>query len=119
MCIHGLLQTLCSSCKCCAVPPSVIGQYFASSMVIVGMSVVATVIVLQFHHHNPNNGQMPRLVSFFSPSLSYICLFFLPYGMVGRHRHPTNVTVVETQKCCSCHGAWYEQKVSLGPNIDL
>lgn len=38
------------------------GQYFASTMVIVGMSVVATVIVLQFHHHNPNNGQMPRLV---------------------------------------------------------
>ncbi|KAE8288832.1 Neuronal acetylcholine receptor subunit alpha-7 Precursor [Larimichthys crocea] len=32
-----------------------IGQYFASTMVIVGMSVVATVIVLQFHHHNPNS----------------------------------------------------------------
>uniref|UniRef100_H3DLU0 Uncharacterized protein n=2 Tax=Tetraodon nigroviridis TaxID=99883 RepID=H3DLU0_TETNG len=39
-----------------------IGQYFASTMVIVGMSVVATVIVLQFHHHNPDNGQMPRWV---------------------------------------------------------
>ncbi|CAL1611087.1 unnamed protein product [Knipowitschia caucasica] len=39
-----------------------IGQYFASTMVIVGMSVVATVIVLQFHHHNPNNGPMPRLL---------------------------------------------------------
>uniref|UniRef100_A0A8C5EVJ3 Neuronal acetylcholine receptor subunit alpha-7-like n=1 Tax=Gouania willdenowi TaxID=441366 RepID=A0A8C5EVJ3_GOUWI len=39
-----------------------IGQYFASTMVIVGMSVVATVIILQFHHHNPNNGHMPRLV---------------------------------------------------------
>ncbi|XP_019109479.2 neuronal acetylcholine receptor subunit alpha-7 isoform X2 [Larimichthys crocea] len=39
-----------------------IGQYFASTMVIVGMSVVATVIVLQFHHHNPNNGHMPRWV---------------------------------------------------------
>ncbi|XP_068179353.1 neuronal acetylcholine receptor subunit alpha-7-like [Antennarius striatus] len=39
-----------------------IGQYFASTMVIVGMSVVATVIVLQFHHHNPNSGQMPRWV---------------------------------------------------------
>uniref|UniRef100_A0A8C6TNP9 Neuronal acetylcholine receptor subunit alpha-7 n=1 Tax=Neogobius melanostomus TaxID=47308 RepID=A0A8C6TNP9_9GOBI len=40
-----------------------IGQYFASTMVIVGMSVVATVIVLQFHHHNPNDGHMPRLVN--------------------------------------------------------
>lgn len=32
-------------------------------MVIVGMSVVATVIVLQFHHHNPDSGHMPRWVS--------------------------------------------------------
>ncbi|KAM6995683.1 neuronal acetylcholine receptor subunit alpha-7-like isoform 1-T1 [Tautogolabrus adspersus] len=39
-----------------------IGQYFASTMVIVAMSVVATVIVLQFHHHSPNNGNMPRWV---------------------------------------------------------
>uniref|UniRef100_A0A3P9CFD3 Neuronal acetylcholine receptor subunit alpha-7 n=1 Tax=Maylandia zebra TaxID=106582 RepID=A0A3P9CFD3_9CICH len=39
-----------------------IGQYFASTMVIVGMSVVATVIVLQFHHHNPDSGHMPRWV---------------------------------------------------------
>ncbi|XP_045900114.1 neuronal acetylcholine receptor subunit alpha-7-like isoform X4 [Micropterus dolomieu] len=39
-----------------------IGQYFASTMVIVAMSVVATVIVLQFHHHNPNSGHMPRWV---------------------------------------------------------
>ncbi|XP_060937511.1 neuronal acetylcholine receptor subunit alpha-7-like [Limanda limanda] len=39
-----------------------IGQYFASTMVIVGMSVVATVMVLSFHHHSPNSGQMPRWV---------------------------------------------------------
>ncbi|XP_047214828.1 neuronal acetylcholine receptor subunit alpha-7-like isoform X1 [Girardinichthys multiradiatus] len=39
-----------------------IGQYFASTMVIVGMSVVATVIVLQFHHHSLDSGQMPRWV---------------------------------------------------------
>lgn len=60
-----------------AVPPSVIGQYFASTMVIVGMSVVATVIVLQFHHHNPNNGQMPRWVRFFCPLL-IIYLYIFP-----------------------------------------
>ncbi|MEQ2212694.1 hypothetical protein XENOCAPTIV_003473, partial [Xenoophorus captivus] len=40
-----------------------LGQYFASTMVIVGMSVVATVIVLQFHHHSLDSGQMPRWVS--------------------------------------------------------
>ncbi|XP_056142435.1 neuronal acetylcholine receptor subunit alpha-7-like [Lampris incognitus] len=39
-----------------------IGQYFASTMVIVGMSVVATVIVLQFHHHDPSSGHMPQWV---------------------------------------------------------
>ncbi|XP_056299947.1 neuronal acetylcholine receptor subunit alpha-7-like isoform X3 [Pseudoliparis swirei] len=40
-----------------------IGQYFVSTMVIVGMSVVATVLVLQCHHQNPNRGHMPRLVN--------------------------------------------------------
>ncbi|KAM4580726.1 neuronal acetylcholine receptor subunit alpha-7-like [Odontesthes bonariensis] len=40
-----------------------IGQYFASTMVIVGMSVVATVIVLQFHHHSPDSGHIPRWVN--------------------------------------------------------
>lgn len=43
---------------------AVIGQYFASTMVIVGMSVVATVIVLQFHHHSPDSGHMPHWVSY-------------------------------------------------------
>lgn len=38
------------------------GQYFASIMIIVGMSVVATVVVLQYHHHDPNGGDMPKWV---------------------------------------------------------
>uniref|UniRef100_A0A8C4ZIQ3 Neuronal acetylcholine receptor subunit alpha-7 n=1 Tax=Gadus morhua TaxID=8049 RepID=A0A8C4ZIQ3_GADMO len=37
-----------------------IGQYFASIMIIVGASVVATVVVLQYHHHDPNGGTMPK-----------------------------------------------------------
>uniref|UniRef100_A0A493SVX9 Cholinergic receptor nicotinic alpha 7 subunit n=1 Tax=Anas platyrhynchos platyrhynchos TaxID=8840 RepID=A0A493SVX9_ANAPP len=40
-----------------------IAQYFASIMVIVGLSVVVTVLVLQFHHHDPQAGKMPRWVS--------------------------------------------------------
>ncbi|TNM99234.1 hypothetical protein fugu_013798 [Takifugu bimaculatus] len=40
-----------------------IAQYFASTMMIVGMSVVVTVIVLQFHHHDPHGGKMPKWVS--------------------------------------------------------
>ncbi|XP_048849249.1 neuronal acetylcholine receptor subunit alpha-7-like isoform X1 [Brienomyrus brachyistius] len=39
-----------------------IGQYFASIMIIVGMSVIATVVVLQYHHHDPNGGDMPKWV---------------------------------------------------------
>ncbi|XP_029593746.1 neuronal acetylcholine receptor subunit alpha-7-like isoform X1 [Salmo trutta] len=39
-----------------------IGQYFVSTMVTVGMSVVATVVVLQYHHHDPNSGDMPQWV---------------------------------------------------------
>lgn len=37
-------------------------QYFAITMVIVGLSVVVTVIVLQYHHHDPDGGQMPKWV---------------------------------------------------------
>lgn len=38
-------------------------QYFASTMIIVGLSVVVTVIVLQYHHHDPHGGKMPKWVS--------------------------------------------------------
>lgn len=37
-------------------------QYFASTMMIVGLSVVVTVLVLQFHHHDPRGGKMPKWV---------------------------------------------------------
>lgn len=39
-------------------------QYFASTMMIVGLSVVVTVLVLQFHHHDPHGGKMPKWVGF-------------------------------------------------------
>ncbi|XP_029013881.1 neuronal acetylcholine receptor subunit alpha-7 isoform X2 [Betta splendens] len=39
-----------------------IAQYFASTMMIVGLSVVVTVLVLQFHHHDPHAGKMPKWV---------------------------------------------------------
>ncbi|XP_062318829.1 neuronal acetylcholine receptor subunit alpha-7 [Osmerus eperlanus] len=37
-----------------------IAQYFATTMVIVGLSVIATVLVLQYHHHDPDGGKMPK-----------------------------------------------------------
>ncbi|XP_030643585.1 neuronal acetylcholine receptor subunit alpha-7 [Chanos chanos] len=39
-----------------------IAQYFASTMMIVGLSVVVTVLVLQFHHHDPQGGKMPKFI---------------------------------------------------------
>ncbi|XP_042295528.1 neuronal acetylcholine receptor subunit alpha-7-like isoform X1 [Sceloporus undulatus] len=39
-----------------------IGQYFATTMGMVALSVVATVFVLQYHHHDPDGGCMPRWV---------------------------------------------------------
>lgn len=38
-------------------------------MVIVGLSVIATVVVLQYHHHDPDGGHMPQWVS-------YLLLFY-------------------------------------------
>ncbi|XP_016418488.1 neuronal acetylcholine receptor subunit alpha-7-like [Sinocyclocheilus rhinocerous] len=37
-----------------------IAQYFATTMVIVGLSVIATVWVLQYHYHDPDGGTMPK-----------------------------------------------------------
>ncbi|KAM9410279.1 neuronal acetylcholine receptor subunit alpha-7-like [Pholidichthys leucotaenia] len=37
-----------------------IAEYFAIIMVIVGMSVIATVIVLRCHYHDPDGGKMPE-----------------------------------------------------------
>lgn len=51
---------------CCGnTPASALSaaQYFASTMIIVGLSVVVTVIVLQYHHHDPDGGKMPKWVS--------------------------------------------------------
>ena len=47
----------------CNVVPSSAAQYFATTMVIVGLSVIATVLVLQYHHHDPDGGKMPKWVS--------------------------------------------------------
>uniref|UniRef100_A0A3B5MSJ1 Uncharacterized protein n=1 Tax=Xiphophorus couchianus TaxID=32473 RepID=A0A3B5MSJ1_9TELE len=55
-----------------------IGQYFASIMIIVGMSVIATVVVLQYHHHDPNGGHMPKWVRHFTTCISVF--LFSPAG---------------------------------------
>lgn len=44
-------------------------------MVIVGLSVIATVLVLQYHHHDPDGGKMPKWVS--------LAIFIVPYKLCG------------------------------------
>ncbi|KAG7267677.1 hypothetical protein CRUP_024469 [Coryphaenoides rupestris] len=65
-----------------------IAQYFASTMMIVGLSVVVTVLVLQFHHHDPHGGKMPKLVRII---LLNWCAWFLRMKKPGEDntRRPT------------------------------
>ncbi|XP_054626406.1 neuronal acetylcholine receptor subunit alpha-7a isoform X2 [Dunckerocampus dactyliophorus] len=39
-----------------------LAQYFVTTMVIVAVSIIATVVVLQFHHHDPDGAKMPKWV---------------------------------------------------------
>ncbi|KAM9825031.1 neuronal acetylcholine receptor subunit alpha-7-like isoform 2-T2 [Syngnathus typhle] len=39
-----------------------IARYFIITMVIVTLSVIVTVVVLQFHHHDPHGAKMPKWI---------------------------------------------------------
>ncbi|KAJ8382639.1 hypothetical protein SKAU_G00034170 [Synaphobranchus kaupii] len=60
-----------------------IAQYFASTMMIVGLSVVVTVLVLQFHHHDPQGSKMPKWVRVV---LLNWCAWFLRMKQPGENR---------------------------------
>ncbi|XP_062281124.1 neuronal acetylcholine receptor subunit alpha-7a isoform X2 [Scomber scombrus] len=60
-----------------------IAQYFAATMIIVGLSVIATVFVLQFHHHDPNGSKMPTWIRVF---LLNWCAWFLRMKRPGEER---------------------------------
>uniref|UniRef100_A0A8C6S5B3 Neuronal acetylcholine receptor subunit alpha-7 n=1 Tax=Neogobius melanostomus TaxID=47308 RepID=A0A8C6S5B3_9GOBI len=62
-----------------------IAQYFASTMMIVGLSVVVTVLVLQFHHHDPHGGKMPKWVRVI---LLNWCAWFLRMKKPGEGNRP-------------------------------
>ncbi|XP_034015674.1 neuronal acetylcholine receptor subunit alpha-7-like [Thalassophryne amazonica] len=49
-------------------------QYFATTMFVVGLSVIATVIVLHCHHHDPAGGKVPKWARVF---LFDWCAWFL------------------------------------------
>ncbi|TMS13267.1 neuronal acetylcholine receptor subunit alpha-7 [Larimichthys crocea] len=60
-----------------------IAQYFATTMVIVGLSVIATVLVLQYHHHDPDGSKMPKWTRVF---LLNWCAWFLRMKRPGEKR---------------------------------
>ncbi|XP_008302876.1 neuronal acetylcholine receptor subunit alpha-7 [Stegastes partitus] len=60
-----------------------IAQYFATTMVIVGLSVIATVLVLQYHHHDPDGGKMPKWTRVI---LLNWCAWFLRMKRPGEER---------------------------------
>ena len=61
------------------------GQYFASIMIIVGMSVIATTVVLTYHHHDPTGGTMPKWVRHLSlfHSLFFFCFSYPSNSLVS------------------------------------
>uniref|UniRef100_UPI00358F72F0 neuronal acetylcholine receptor subunit alpha-7-like n=1 Tax=Myxine glutinosa TaxID=7769 RepID=UPI00358F72F0 len=62
-----------------------IAQYFACTMIIVGMSVVATVVVLRYHHQEPNGTAMPQWTRVF---LLQWCAWFLRMRRPGQADGP-------------------------------
>ncbi|XP_057186278.1 neuronal acetylcholine receptor subunit alpha-7 [Triplophysa rosa] len=60
-----------------------IAQYFATTMVIVGLSVIATVLVLQYHYHDPDGGKMPKWTRVL---LLNWCAWFLRMRRPGEER---------------------------------
>ncbi|XP_028257594.1 neuronal acetylcholine receptor subunit alpha-7-like isoform X2 [Parambassis ranga] len=60
-----------------------IAEYFATTMVIVGLSVIATVLVLQYHHHDPHGGKMPKWTRVI---LLNWCAWFLRMKRPGEER---------------------------------
>uniref|UniRef100_A0A8C9S799 Neuronal acetylcholine receptor subunit alpha-7 n=1 Tax=Scleropages formosus TaxID=113540 RepID=A0A8C9S799_SCLFO len=76
-----------------------IGQYFASTMIIVGMSVVATVMVLQYHHHDPNGGDMPKWVQvILFQWVAWFLRMKRPGDGMGSNRHSCTPTL---RRCSS------------------
>nr|XP_006013208.2 PREDICTED: neuronal acetylcholine receptor subunit alpha-7-like [Latimeria chalumnae] len=78
-----------------------IGQYFASTMIIVGLSVVATVFILQYHHHDPSGGKMPKWVRVF---ILKWCAWFL------RMKKPGEQDEERPQCAPSLHGCSSESE---------
>uniref|UniRef100_UPI00359010F7 neuronal acetylcholine receptor subunit alpha-7-like n=1 Tax=Myxine glutinosa TaxID=7769 RepID=UPI00359010F7 len=77
-----------------------IGQYFASTMIIVALSVVMTTVVLQYHHRDPDGKKMPKWMRLV---LLDWCAWFLRMKQPGkaRHRLSRRLSVLHQSTVCS------------------
>uniref|UniRef100_A0A8C4X1Y0 CHRNA7 (exons 5-10) and FAM7A (exons A-E) fusion n=1 Tax=Eptatretus burgeri TaxID=7764 RepID=A0A8C4X1Y0_EPTBU len=75
-------------------------QYFASTMIIVALSVVMTTVVLQYHHHDPDGKKMPKWMRLV---LLDWCAWFLRMKQPGkaRHRLSRRLSVLHQSTVCS------------------
>ncbi|XP_078527415.1 neuronal acetylcholine receptor subunit alpha-7-like [Lissotriton helveticus] len=90
-----------------------IGQYFASTMVIVGLSVVATVFVLQYHHHDADGGKMPKWVRIF---VLKWCAWFLRMKKPGEEVEPRPQCTPSLLSCSSDSEHTTPDRHGSGPN---
>uniref|UniRef100_H3C624 Neuronal acetylcholine receptor subunit alpha-7 n=1 Tax=Tetraodon nigroviridis TaxID=99883 RepID=H3C624_TETNG len=90
-----------------------IAQYFASTMMIVGMSVVVTVIVLQFHHHDPHGGKMPKWVRMV---LLNWCAWFLRMKQPGDGRKRPGY---KAHHCSQHHSSSSSIEMSTMPSLSV
>ncbi|XP_057694172.1 neuronal acetylcholine receptor subunit alpha-7-like [Corythoichthys intestinalis] len=66
--------------------------YIVITMVIVALSVISTVVVLQFHHHDPNGAGMPKWVRIF---LFNWCAWFLRMKRPGQDKGQSSPTSMD------------------------
>uniref|UniRef100_A0A8C9Y9I7 Neuronal acetylcholine receptor subunit alpha-7 n=1 Tax=Sander lucioperca TaxID=283035 RepID=A0A8C9Y9I7_SANLU len=99
-----------------------IAQYFASTMMIVGLSVVVTVLVLQFHHHDPHGGKMPKWVRVI---LLNWCAWFLRMKKPGEERKtysnpaPPHHTSTNSIQMSTIPGQASAQSTTTNGNMNL
>ncbi|KAJ8000574.1 hypothetical protein DPEC_G00181800 [Dallia pectoralis] len=75
-----------------------IGQYFSFAMMIVGLSLVVTVLVLQFHHHDPHGVKMPKWMRVI---LLNWCAWFLRMKKPGEERKVAAASTLTTTTAAS------------------
>lgn len=93
-----------------------IAQYFATVLVIVGLSVMATVLVLHFHHHDPRGAKMPQWTRVF---LLDWCAWLLQMKRPGEDKGPKGLSSVHSPPNDSVPGPHGHPDSDKGEKMEL